>query len=300
MWPSCSIFMAAAATNSSALDAELLQAGHSWVTVAASMSANFTKPLHFNSTGFDFKAFAPSYNGNIIERDAAAGLAFIFMQCAARFGVAEPFTTAATAALTYLQSLQPSDTVLYEILAVLAPLTAARMTAEAGSPPVDVLKLLNFAVTPNGQQPLSRPDWGVIIDTWNGVEVSGLVGSTSDSSGYGFAFNTYSTVAALLPVVRYNASFARSLAAFGLFAASSARLFLRDYVGAGQQDSRDWSLAHDEAGAISYEGVRHFGPSVQPYNQQGPWATGDFIREHGGGGVNLCLCEWTEDRAAAA
>ena len=128
VFPSAAAFMAASAVNSSALDAQLLAAAHSWADVIAQLSANYSAPLHFNSTGFDFATRAPFFNGNIIERDAAAGLAFIFMQARYRFGVEEPFATAAAAALTYLESLQPTDTVLYEILATFAPVTAGPST----------------------------------------------------------------------------------------------------------------------------------------------------------------------------
>jgi hypothetical protein len=109
-----------------------------------------------------------------------------------------------------------------------------------GGPSVALDKLLNWATMPYPPSPLARPDWGVIVDVWGGVDVCGLVGSTTDSQGYGFALNTYTTAAALLPVARYNASYAATLAAYALCVASSARLFLAPYSDKAQQVKGGW------------------------------------------------------------
>jgi hypothetical protein len=123
------------------------------------------------------------------------------------------------------------------------------------------------------------------VDVWGGMDVSGLFGSTTDSEGYGFALNTYTAAAALLPVARYNASYAAALGRYGVCVASAARLFLRNFTAADRQDNYDWSAAHDPGGGIGYEGVRHYGPSAPPYNRTGPWGTGDAMR--GGRPSNL-------------
>ena len=297
LWPTASMFMAAAAVSSPALDPLLLRAALSWRAVVQSLPRTAAGAPSFNSTGFSFDGTgpgrgAPFFNGNVVEHDAAAGAAFIFVQAAARFGDAS-FLDDAHAALSYLDGLPPSTTVLYELLAPLGAYAAARLAAEAGAHGAvqhahNLPQLLAWATAPSAPAPLSRPDWGVLNGVWGpppGARVCGLVGSTTDSSGYGFALNTFTTAAALLPIARYNASFAAPLARLGVCAASSARFFFRDFSPAALQDNHEWSAQFDPGGGIAYEGVRAFGPARPPYTLPGPYATGDHIRE--GGRSNL-------------
>ena len=298
LWPTASVFMAASVAASPALDGLLLRAALAWRVVVRSLPRTPMDAPSFNSTGFNFDGSgpgrgAPFFNGEIVEHDAAAGAAFIFLQAAARFGDAS-FLDDAHAALDYLDGLPPSTTVLYELLAPLGAYAAARLAAEAGAGGAaprthDLPQLLAWATAPSAPAPLSRPDWGVLDGVWGepGVRVCGLVGSTSDSLGYGFALNTFTTAATLLPVARYNSSYAAPLARLGLCAASSARFFFRAFSPPALQDDYAWSAQYDPGGGIAYEGVRAFGPARPPYTVPGPYATGDEIRE--GGRSNLAL-----------
>lgn len=283
LWPTASAYMAAAGVgvDVTSLDALLLASAQRWAQAQGVLGT----PPSYNYTGFNFSSFSPYSNGRYVQLDGAAGAAFVFVQAGARFpGVRPGMVAAAWDALSFLATVPPSTPVLYEVLAPLGAYTLARLLGEEGVPPhfpdapLLLPTLLAWAVTPYSPLPLSRPDWGVINDKWAGVDVGGLAGSTTDSSGYAFALNTYTFLASLLPVARYNASYARVMARYGLNAASSARLFLRDYTPPGQQDDYAWSAAHDAGGGVGYEGVRHFGPAFPPYTQPGPWGTGDAKR----------------------
>jgi hypothetical protein len=98
----------------------------------SAVQASSPLPALFNATGWDFEAEAPFFNGAVVEHDAAAGLAFVFQQAAARFGPRAPFTPALDAALGYLDSLPSGTPVLYELLAPFGAYAAARRAAEGG------------------------------------------------------------------------------------------------------------------------------------------------------------------------
>ncbi len=71
----------------------------------------------------------------------------------------------------------------------------------------------------------AREGWGVLIGNWNGMDISGVVGSTVDHGGYGFLMNTYDFAWPLVPMVRYNQSYATAVGKWMLNAANAARFF---------------------------------------------------------------------------
>jgi len=109
--------------------------------------------------------------------------------------------------------------------------TAARMNAELrGSPEStawDVGLLLGW-VLQDDETPARAPfrwGWGTICDTWGGVDVHGLIGAVTDRGGYAFGMETDAALAGMLPVARYNASYARALGKWAANAVNAARLF---------------------------------------------------------------------------
>ena len=70
-----------------------------------------------------------------------------------------------------------------------------------------------------------REGWGILSDRWGDFDVSGLQGSLIHNGGYGFLMNTFDMALPLVPMVRYNQSYARAIGKWMLNASNSARLF---------------------------------------------------------------------------
>jgi hypothetical protein len=108
------------------------------------------------------------------------------------------------------------------------------------------------------------------------VDVAGLTGASSDRGGYGFAFDTFATLSALVPVARYEAQWARALGRYASNAANAARLFFPFASARDRQSDADWvAAAGAGAEALAYEGVRRWGFNASDANITGPYATGD-------------------------
>jgi hypothetical protein len=101
-----------------------------------------------------------------------------------------------------------------------------------------------------------------------------------DNNGfYAFAMGSYQAPAWLLPVVRYDQRYARSIARYALNAANSCRFFLGIDLDWDHQDHLDWrqSLPNGQGFLFSYEGFRteaHHADAQHPFR---PYATGDPI-----------------------
>ncbi len=92
-------------------------------------------------------------------------------------------------------------------------------------PRYDVGKLLNECFDPHAA-PQARPGWGVISDRWNGLDASGLVGSTTDGEGYAFAMNTFQWAGAMAPIARYDTRYAHDIGKWMFEFIECARAFL--------------------------------------------------------------------------
>lgn len=155
--------------------------------------------------------------------------------------------------------------------------------------------LLNLVVQDDkcpGRAPW-RGGWGVEQDSWGpaaDIDVDGLLGSVLDRGGYAFAMDTFAMVAALLPVARYNASYAAAIGKLAANAANAARLFFPFALPPDKQSDWAWVAANEGASALSYEGLRKWGFNVttpQRNNLTGPYGTGDA--KWGGAPTNLAL-----------
>jgi hypothetical protein len=118
-----------------------------------------------------------------------------------------------------------------------------------------------------------REGWGILAGNWNGMDISGIVGSTVDHGGYGFLMNTYDAAIPLIPLVRYDQSYARAIGKWMLNAANAAKLFYPQYMPENHQTLFAEASATKEV--IGYEGIiRH--SSYKKYDSlQGPVAQGD-------------------------
>lgn len=224
-------------------------------------------------TGYDFVRNKPIFNGRWREGDALAGVAWIEYMAWARFGDSR-YREAARHALDRLHSFDHST--FYEVLLPYGATLAARMNAELRSD-YDISRLLNWCFEGDSA---CRPGWGLIVGNWGGYDVSGLQGSITDGRGYAFAMNSFELVAALAPLPRYDARYARAVGKLILNTANAARLFYANGLPPENQtcyDQREFSRD-----AIAYEGLRRVGLRPRDAGKT-PCACGDPLGGRWGG-----------------
>jgi hypothetical protein len=173
---------------------------------------------NYSYSFFDFKTMQPGKNHVPPQEDVAAGYAFILYAAYIKFGD-EKYLLAAQKALEALSSQKENR--FYEALMPFGAYIGARMNAETGSH-YDVQKFLDWTFDGTAT---NREGWGVIVGNWGGYDVSGLVGSTIDRGGYGFAMNTFDLAWPLTATVRYDQRYARAVGKWMLNATNAARLF---------------------------------------------------------------------------
>ncbi|WP_318345949.1 hypothetical protein [Flagellimonas baculiformis] len=201
---------------------------------------------NYGHTFFDYGAMEPKDNWICHQEDAAAGHAYVLYAAFQKFK--EPkYLDGAKSALEALLSLEENR--FYEILMPFGAYTAARLNAEQGTN-YDYHKLLDW--TFNGDS-VCREGWGVLLDNWNGYDVSGLVGSTVDHGGFAFLMNTYDTMWPLVPMVRYDTRYASTIGKWMLNAANASKFFY-PYEMADNHQTLPNKKEHTK-GVIAYEGL---------------------------------------------
>ncbi len=228
----------------------------------------------FNQTAFDFGAMRPVDSGIQTEPDAAAGVAWLEYMAWTRFGDTK-YLEAADQCLGFLD--ERTENPYYEVLLPYGAYLAARMNAELGRDH-DVSKLVDWCFGISD----CRGGWGVMLGDWGEYDCSGLVGSIDNQGGYAFAFNTFAQAGALVPLVRYDARYARAIGKWMLHMAGAARLFYPDALPDGHQSSASWKQVHPEC-AVPYEGLR------RQWNGKGPVAMGDPLVLNWGPATDLAV-----------
>ena len=154
----------------------------------------------------------------------------------------------------------------YELQLAYGTYLAARMNGELGTA-FNVEKMVNwcFDVSP-------LRSWGAVVGNWGGYDCSGLIGEVNGWNDYAFAMNTFEQIGALVPLVRYDPRFARTIGKWTLNAANASRLFYSGFLPDANQDSRAWSSLYDPGSVFAHEALRQRGPG-----QSTPYATGDAI-----------------------
>ena len=209
----------------------------------------------FNQTAFNLATLQPVFNGRWREPDAAAGIGWIEFMAWTKWRDARHLQ-AADCCMEFLQRRTVEEgSPLYEVLLYYAPLLAARMNVDLGRR-YDVDKLVDWCLSENKKKGVPRPGWGIIADRFGEFDCHGLQGSTVDSAGYAFAMNTFSAAAALAPLARYDARYARAIGKWLLNLANNARLFYPDALPADHQSSPGWKS--DPPDVVAYEGLRKF------------------------------------------
>jgi hypothetical protein len=215
---------------------------------------------------FDYGKMKPMKNQICAQPDVAAGQAWVLYSAYKKFGDPK-YLKGALSALSALQSQSKNPT--YEVLMPFGAYLSARINAEQGKQ-YDVNKMLGWSFDGTA---ICRAGWGVLVGNWNGIDISGIVGSTVDHGGYGFLMNTYDAAWPLVPMVRYDQSYAKAIGKWMLNAANAARFFYPQYMPRDHQTIPQ--LAEVTKGVIAYEGMIRKSSYKQYENLKGPVAQGD-------------------------
>lgn len=257
-----------------------------WLEVINALSKERDYP-DFNYTTYKFDVGEGFYNKRWREPDAAAGIAWLQFTTWKKFGDSK-FLDAAKKSMEFLQHRPAKEGVFYEIMMPYGAYLAVRLNAETGSK-YDELKMLNWCFDGDNSD---RDGWGVMAERWGAYDVHGLVGQKKWEQ-YAFAMNTYSHAAALVPIVKYNPAYARTIGKWLLNLANASRLFYVDEHPRNRQSSALWE--GDPEHVICYEGVRrnldnnnYFQVFKGILADEGPYGLGDQVK-HGTSFTDLCV-----------
>lgn len=221
---------------------------------------------NYDYSYFDYGKMLPMKNNICAQPDAAAGHAWVLYSAYKKFGD-EKYLKGAESALLALQSQSKNPT--YELLMPFGAYLGARINAEKNKN-YDVNKMLDW--TFDGT-PICREGWGVLVGNWNGIDISGIVGSTVDHEGYGFLMNTYDAAWPLVPIVRYDQSYANAIGKWMLNAANASKFFYPQYMPDEHEIIPE--LASVSKGVIAYEGIIKQSNYPEHQNIKAPVAQGD-------------------------
>lgn len=221
---------------------------------------------NYDYSYFDYGKMKPMKNNICAQPDAAAGHAWVLYAAYKKFGD-QRYLKGAKSALTALQSQTINPT--YELLMPFGAYLSARINAEEGKQ-FETDKMLGWTFDGTA---ICREGWGVLVGNWNGMDISGTVGSTVDHGGYGFLMNTYDMAWPMVPMVRYNQSYATAIGKWMLNAANASRYFYPQYM--PDEHETIPQLAEVTKGVIGYEGIIRQSSYKAHETLKGPVAQGD-------------------------
>jgi len=228
------------------------------------------KNINFNYNSFDFDTMTPNELGPS-EPDGAAGLAWI-QYAAYKAFKDEKFLKAADWTISFLENCENSP--YYEILLPYGAYIAARMNAECNKS-YDVEKLVKWCFN---LDPMSARTISVTAGKWGDYYVDGLYVCWTDGHQYAFLMDTLSMAIPLVPLVRYDQRFAKSIGKWMLHAANNARLFYPDELPADNQSCPE--LEGNSKQVVAYEGLHSKWGAKEPYADGDArrlgWAGTDF------------------------
>jgi hypothetical protein len=250
--------------------AEMRAIADSWLAALPVLSNNW------DHTDFDFQSMT-TVTGSWIEPDMAVGIAWLEYMAYLQF---QNTNYLAAADLCMTQMNTNTTDPFYEVLEFFGPLLASRMDAELGRN-YSTSRHLNWVFTASSD---ARPGWGCEYGQWGNYDAYGLIGSTTDTSGYAFSMDTYTAAGIIAPVARYQPQYARLMGRWLLHVAANANLFYPDTLTTNMQSSAAW-VQQTGVQSISYEGVRNLGtttpyatgdatPPIQDLNPYGAWGSG--------------------------
>ncbi|WP_409966254.1 hypothetical protein PIECOFPK_00102 [Mycovorax composti] len=221
---------------------------------------------NYNYTYFNYGTLQPHTTEICIQPDAAAGHAWVLYMAYKKFGD-EKYLKGALSALKALQAVKENPN--YEVLMPFGAYIAARINAEQHQQ-FDTRKFVEWSFDGTA---VCREGWGALHGRWNGIDISGTFGSTVDRGGYAFLMNTYDAAWPLVPMVRYDVSYAKAIGKWMLNAANAAKLFYPQYMPKAFQ-----ALPHKAEvtkGVIAYEGIIRKSSYPEYADKPGPLAQGD-------------------------
>ncbi|MCR5862091.1 hypothetical protein LRS05_08010 [Flavobacterium sp. J372] len=202
---------------------------------------------NYDYSYFDYGKMTPMKNNICIQPDAAAGHAWVLYSAYKKFGD-EKYLQGALSALSALEANSQNPT--YELLMPFGAYLAARISAEQGKK-YDTAKMLRWSFDGTA---ICREGWGVLVGNWNGFDISGTVGSTVDHGGYGFLMNTYDAAWPLVPMVRYDQSYANAIGKWMLNAANASKFFYPQHM-PDEHETIPQIANEVSKGVIAYEGI---------------------------------------------
>ena len=211
--------------------------------------ADSTLKGDYNYSYFDYAQMKGMQNNVPQQQDVAGGHSWVLYSAYHKFGD-QRYLKGAKSATEALLSQKESR--FYEILLPFGAYTAARLNAEQGTN-YDVTKLLNWTFD-GCQAKDGRYGWGVIAERWGDYDVYGLQGSITDGGGYGFFMNSVAMAWPLVPMVKYEPQYAKTIGKFMLNVVNASRLFYPDQV----DNAHQWlpEMKDITNGIIGYEGIR--------------------------------------------
>jgi len=221
---------------------------------------------------FDYSTMEPKKSWICTQQDVAAGHAFVLYSAYQKFQDPK-YLEGAKSSLEAL--INQKDNYFYEILMPFGAYVAARLNAEQGTD-YDFNNLLNWTFDGDSK---CREGWGVLLDNWNGYDVSGIVGSTTHNGGFGFLMNTYDTMWPLVPMVRYDQRYANAIGKWMLNAANASRLFY-PYEIPDEHQTIPEEKEHTK-GVLAYEGLiksSHYEEEGLYLDLKAPVAIGDGMK----------------------
>ena len=221
---------------------------------------------NYDYSYFDYGKMTPMKNNICAQPDAAAGHAWILYSAYKKFGD-KKYLKGALSALAALEAQPVNPT--YELLMPFGAYLSARINAEQGKS-YDTAKMLDWTFDGTA---ICREGWGFLVGNWNGYDISGTVGSTVHNGGYGFLMNTYDAAWPLVPMVRYNQSYANAIGKWMLNAANASKFFYPEHMPDAHETIPE--LAAAGKNVIGYEGIIKKSVYAENADIPAPVAQGD-------------------------
>lgn len=226
-----------------------------------------------NYRAFNLKTGLP-LNESVPEPESAGSIAWLLYNAYLDSGDKKYFD-GAQLAMDFLISRESNPS--YELQLPYGTIAAARMNAVEGTN-YPLHKLLSWCFDRGNLR-----QWGSIVGSWGGYDVSGLIGEANDAGNdYAFVMNGFQQAAALAPLPKYDKRFARAIAKWILNVTNASRLFYWNAIPQTNQDSYIWASANDPTACIPYESMK------ESWSGKSPFLTGDAIRG-GWSSTNLSL-----------
>ena len=266
-----------------------------WHEALVALGAGGGGKLDLNISGFDFGAMQGIAEPDIYRQpSSSAGIAWLALAAREwqrfRNATAPPLPALQQAVDWSLAYLDALDDGFFENLVGFGALAAARENAERNAS-YDVERMLRLAFQDGSQN--QKHGWGVFVDTWGGLDVSGTVGfveawDPSQIFGAGgreaYFGDGLWLAGSVAPIARYNVSFAHAIGHWLVNLCSASRLFYADALPPGSQTDFGDDARNPGGTVFPYEALRACNFVRERGNcsasSPAPFATGDYGCEY--------------------